>query len=465
MALGSPSNVCRALLTDGKTRCSVALPFEGLSCATHRTAYDASYQNYKEAEREVEESRKAARLSRREVRRLLLHEIDPRMQKVRVHVDALSKELALREEHILRFIGTPDIGHCQRLERLRRQVTHHCGILQALRERNRRLCQGTKRYTPARRTLGTSGSRVASPAPRSARKRRGPRPREELRAKAREEGCQRLLEERERQHSAVVDAAKRRNETHTRDEEAFLRDSEAAILLSQMEQHDAMNMQRAGIEEPMRHSHAEYSAPEDARYEDVDRYCTETRSDRSLDESIDCSESAIQQPHVTSDALIPMKDERSSPTSTICQSPVKQVLDLNPHGQLSDDAERTNSIQEDADMQEQYALPSPETILEEESVVYREVETTWMGDIAPLQSGSNEVGVRPAGNSETLASYSQPSNTSFYIRSRPGMSWAHDESWEGWEDRGAGSGGRRGRDTVKRYVRQLLSTAFKVSLL
>lgn len=107
----APNNTCQVLLPDGRTRCTAPLRFSTLSCAEHAPAYDASYKQYKEAERKADGLREFARMPPANIQHLRMHEIGLCQARVRVCADALAEELRLRKRHIIQFIGTRECHH------------------------------------------------------------------------------------------------------------------------------------------------------------------------------------------------------------------------------------------------------------------------------------------------------------------------------------------------------------------
>ena len=104
MPTGHPV-VCRTLLDDGQTRCSVSVKSGRQSCAKHTAAYDASYKRYKDAEGAARDLRAAAQTKRGDVHTIPPEDIEPRIQSVRAYIEALESEVRLRTEHDERFIG------------------------------------------------------------------------------------------------------------------------------------------------------------------------------------------------------------------------------------------------------------------------------------------------------------------------------------------------------------------------
>ncbi|PIL23213.1 hypothetical protein GSI_14522 [Ganoderma sinense ZZ0214-1] len=129
--------LCRTLLDDGETRCSVPVKPGRQSCPRHTSAYDASYKRYKDAENAAKDLRAAAQTKRGDVHTIPPEDVEPRIKRVSAYIKALESELQLRNEHDQRFIGNPDKGHLQRLDALEKQLTHHRDIVETLRARLR----------------------------------------------------------------------------------------------------------------------------------------------------------------------------------------------------------------------------------------------------------------------------------------------------------------------------------------
>ena len=104
MPTGHPV-VCRTLLDDGQTRCSASVKPGRQSCPRHTAAYDASYKRYKDAESAAKDLRAAAQTRRGDVHTMAPENIGPRIESVRVYIEALEDEVRLRTEHDRRFIG------------------------------------------------------------------------------------------------------------------------------------------------------------------------------------------------------------------------------------------------------------------------------------------------------------------------------------------------------------------------
>nr|VWP00452.1 Uncharacterized protein [Ganoderma boninense] len=86
--------------------CRPSIPAPGRqSCTKHAPAYDASYKRYKDAESAAKDLRAAAQTRRGDVHTLPLGDVGPRIGSVRAYIEALEREVRLRNEHDQRFIG------------------------------------------------------------------------------------------------------------------------------------------------------------------------------------------------------------------------------------------------------------------------------------------------------------------------------------------------------------------------
>lgn len=102
----SSRSTCRALLSDGDTRCRGRLARSAHACSLHVEAHDASYERYKTAAEVALRLRPHMQIKRSEVHSLPSGSLNTRMEGVRAYMKAVRREMELREEHDRRFVGT-----------------------------------------------------------------------------------------------------------------------------------------------------------------------------------------------------------------------------------------------------------------------------------------------------------------------------------------------------------------------
>ncbi|KAI0760669.1 hypothetical protein C8Q74DRAFT_246436 [Fomes fomentarius] len=234
----SSRSTCRALLSDGNTRCRGRLARSAHACSLHVEAHDASYERYKTAAEVALRLRPHMQIKRSEVRSLPSGSLNTRMEGVRAYMKAVRREMELREEHDRRFVGTPDDGHRMRIEKLNAWYDHCKGLLHALRVRKQaisRIVHPQQSRTPVLpQQRGAVPSRTSSPVPQGRQgRRRRPRPhhREEQRLHAHTQPREQLSQARQRLRPAVIEEAERDVE----EEANFIQMLKEATLLSQLQ--------------------------------------------------------------------------------------------------------------------------------------------------------------------------------------------------------------------------------------